>query len=161
MRSLLEREGLPPATTGDAVVAPPATATSNLRRSRRRRGKKQRGQSLVEFALIAPLFLLLVFGIVDFGIAFYSWITITNAAREGARLGAVQGTEAEITSRVNAATDHLDPADLDILVTNAEGPPGEAVSVEIDYDYNLVTPLAGILGLDTVNISSTSTMRLE
>jgi Flp pilus assembly protein TadG len=159
MRSLLEKEGLPP-STGDAVVAPPATATSNLRRSRRR-GKKQRGQSLVEFALIAPLFLLLVFGIVDFGIAFYSWITITNAAREGARLGAVQGTEAEITSRVNAATDHLDPDDLDIVVTNAEGPPGEAVSVEIDYDYNLVTPLAGILGLSTVNISSTSTMRLE
>jgi Flp pilus assembly protein TadG len=156
MRSLLEKEGLPPAT-GDAVVAPTAVA----RRSRRRRGRKQRGQSLVEFALVAPLFLLLIFGICDFGIAFYSWITITNAAREGARLGAVQGTEGEIIGRVNAATDHLDTDNVDVTVTNAEGDPGEAVAVEVDYDYHLVTPLAGILGLSNINISSTSTMRLE
>ena len=48
------------------------------------------GQSLVEFAMVLPLFLVLLFGLVDFGRAFYSWMVITNGAREGARAGAVQ-----------------------------------------------------------------------
>ena len=47
----------------------------------------QLGQSLIEFALILPLFVLIVAGIFDLGRAFYSSITITNAAREGARYG--------------------------------------------------------------------------
>ena len=58
-----------------------------LIRARRKNGEK--GQALVEFTLLVPIFLLLLFAIVDFGMGFYSWITITNAAREGARLGAV------------------------------------------------------------------------
>lgn len=46
---------------------------------------RERGASLVEFALVLPLFLLLVGGMVDFGRAFYTQVTLTNAAREGAR----------------------------------------------------------------------------
>ena len=48
--------------------------------------KRERGQALVEMALIAPIFLLLVLGLIDFAGAFHAKITITNAAREGARL---------------------------------------------------------------------------
>lgn len=50
-------------------------------------GHKRRGQSLVEFALVLPLLVLIVFGVLDLGRAFYALITITNAAREGARYG--------------------------------------------------------------------------
>lgn len=50
--------------------------------------RKERGQALVEMALIAPIFLLLVLGLIDFAGAFHARITITNAAREGARLAA-------------------------------------------------------------------------
>ena len=50
------------------------------------RFRHQSGQSLVEFALILPLFVLLIIGIFDIGRAFFAYIEITNAAREGARL---------------------------------------------------------------------------
>lgn len=153
MRTPLEPGRLPAA--GEAVVAP------TEKRSRRRRNRKQRGQSLVEFAMVAPLFLLMVFGMVDFGIGFYSWITVTNAAREGARLGAVQGTQGEIVARVNASADQLDTTKMTVTVVNAQGLPGEAVAVDVDYDFQLMTPLAGLMGVANINISSTSTMRLE
>jgi Flp pilus assembly protein TadG len=50
--------------------------------------RDERGQNLVELALVLPLLLLLLGGIVDIGRAFYSYIEITNAAREGARAAA-------------------------------------------------------------------------
>lgn len=49
--------------------------------------RQHKGQSLVEFALILPLFVLIVIGVFDLGRAFFASITITNAAREGARYG--------------------------------------------------------------------------
>jgi hypothetical protein len=52
---------------------------------RRRQRRRSRGQSLVEFALILPIFLLILFGLFDLGRAVYAWSTINNAAREAAR----------------------------------------------------------------------------
>jgi hypothetical protein len=58
--------------------------------SRRRRSERCRGQSLVEFAIVGPLFFILVFGCIDFGRAYYHQNQLTNAAREGARLAILQ-----------------------------------------------------------------------
>ncbi len=131
-------------------------------------GKKERGQAMVEFVLVLPVFLLLVFAIVDFGMGFHAWLTVTNSAREGARLGAVRGTNAEITQRVQDTADTLDLANMTILVTNAQGDPGESVVVDVDYDYTLITPLDSVLGLisggsvgPTIKFSSSADMRLE
>ena len=51
--------------------------------------RSQRGQSLVEFALVLPILLILVLGIVDFGMGLRAYVTLTNATREGARFAAV------------------------------------------------------------------------
>jgi len=134
------------------------------RRIRGSKGSGERGQNLVEFALILPLFLVIVFGIVDFGMAFHSYITVTNAAREGARLGVVQATEAQITDKVYAASDLNDEAtNMAVTVTNAQGASGTSVVVDVDYEYELITPLGGLLGwLDkSIKMSSTADMRLE
>ena len=72
-----------------------------LIRARRKNGEK--GQALVEFTLLIPIFMLLLFAIIDFGMGFYSWITVTNAAREGARLGVVLATQQQIEDRVYQA----------------------------------------------------------
>ena len=56
--------------------------------SRRGRIHGERGAAAVEFAIVATLFFMLVFGIIDFGFGFHSWNAIENAAREGARVGA-------------------------------------------------------------------------
>lgn len=140
-----------------------------LRLIRRRKKDEGKGQALVEFALIVPIFLILLFAIVDFGMGFYSWITVTNAAREGARLGAVLATQQEIETRVYDSVSLPDEATkMTVTVTNAQGQPGESVVVKVDYDYDLITPLAGLVQFvsgntigPTLTFSSTAEMRLE
>ncbi len=154
-----------------------------LRLIRRQRKKGEKGQALVEFALLVPIFLILLFAIVDFGMGFYSWITVTNSAREGARVGAVHAPlnvasspcfgkaspEQCIEDRV---LDSAGLADQDtkmtVTITNAQGQSGESVVVKVDYDYDLITPLAGLVNFisgdtigPTLNLSSTADMRLE
>jgi len=138
-----------------------------LRRITKRTGKGEGGQSLVEFTLVLPIFLLVLFAIIDFGMAFNAWITVTNSAREGARLGSVRAPSGDIEQRVRDTAGSLG-ADLTVIVTNAEGDPGESVVVDVSYAYSLITPLADIMGMisggsiaDTLNLSSTADMRLE
>ena len=153
-----------------------------LRRITRRTGKGEGGQSLVEFTLVLPIFLLVLFAIMDFGMAFNAWITVTNSAREGARLGAVHppldvpsspcngksSLEQCIKDRVRATADTLNQANLDVSVQGAQGTAGESVVVDVSYAYSLITPLANIMGMvsggsigETLNLSSTADMRLE
>ena len=123
---------------------------------------------MVEFVLVLPIFLLLVFSIIDFGMGFHAWLTVTNSAREGARLGAVRGSSAQVTQRVRDTADTLDQSALTVSVANAQGDPGESVVVDVDYDYTLVTPLDNILGMisggsvgPTLTFHSSADMRLE
>ena len=144
-----------------------------LIRRRRENGQKgEKGQALVEFALLVPVFLLLLFAIVDFGMGFYSWITVTNSAREGARFGAVQASTDDIIQRVKDTSDLInEDAKMTVTVTNAAdngGDPGESVVVQVDYDYDLITPLASLVAFisgdiigPTLTLSSTAEMRLE
>ncbi len=145
-----------------------------LKLIRRRTEKGQRGekgQALVEFALLVPIFLMLLFAIVDFGMGFHSWITVTNSAREGARLGAVQATEQQIIDRVHDTADLIDEdTNMSVVVVNAypDGQQGESVTVTVDYNYDLITPLASLVAFlsgdiigPTLTLSSTAEMRLE
>ena len=139
-----------------------------LNRLAGRPGKREDGQSLVEFALVVPIFLLVLFSIVDFGMAFHAWITVTNSAREGARVGAVRASSADIEQRVRDTATSLDQANLSVGITNAGGLPGESVVVDVSYDYSLMTPLADLLNMvsggtipATLNLGSTADMRLE
>ena len=142
--------------------------SAKLKRIARLRRNGEKGQSLVEFALVAPIFFLVLFAIIDFGMAFHAWITVTNSAREGARFGAVRAPAADIEARVRDTADSLDDADLSVTVTNAEGDPGESVVVEVTYDYSLITPVGDLMGLvgggvigDSFTLGSTADMRLE
>jgi Flp pilus assembly protein TadG len=139
-----------------------------LRRITRRTGKGEGGQSLVEFTLVLPIFLLVLFAIIDFGMAFNAWITVTNSAREGARVGTVGASANDIEARVRDAASSLEQTDLTVTITNAQGVSGESVVVDVGYTYSLITPLSSIMGLvsggsigDTLNVSSTADMRLE
>lgn len=139
-----------------------------LKRLAGRPRKREDGQSLVEFVLVIPIFLLVLFSIVDFGMAFHAWITVTNSAREGARIGSVRATSGEIEQRVRDTATSLEQANLSVGVTNAEGQPGESVVVDVSYSYSLMTPLADLLDMvsggvipATLNLGSTADMRLE
>src|SRR5262245_33486493 len=115
---------------------------------------RSRGQALVEFAIIVPVFLMIAFATVDFGMALDASIGISNAAREGARLGATQPNTSAIPARVHAVAGRLDNADLGVNVScktsgGAACPggvggatSGGSIVVQVTYSYRLVTPIA-------------------
>lgn len=130
--------------------------------------KHERGQGLVEFSLVLPLFLVLILAAVDFGWALRAYIVCTNAAREGARIAAIGETPDNIKAKSvdTAATISLTASD--VTVTGAQGAAGAAVTVVVDYDYYYITPLGGIIAKLTggtipspLPISSSATMRME
>lgn len=122
--------------------------------------RSERGQTMVETAMVLPILLVLVFGMIDFGRVFNAWITVTNSAREGARVGATRQDETAIEARVAAAMGHIDDYTVDIV--NAGGASGTAVSVSVETTIDILTPLIGdIIGGGSVTISETTTMRLE
>ena len=131
-----------------------------------RLNRGERGQALAEFAMILPVFFLLLFCLVDFGRAFYSWLVLTNAAREGARVGAIQGDATEISTRVSETTSTLAATALTVDLTNVQGSRGSAVTVSLSYDFSYVTPIGAIAGLfgtalSEPTITASSSMRLE
>ncbi|MGE5597401.1 MAG: TadE/TadG family type IV pilus assembly protein [Hyphomicrobiales bacterium] len=152
--------------------ARPGRLVRKLRLSQWR--ETEAGQSLVEFAMILPVFLLLLFALVDFGRGFYTWLVVTNAAREGARAAAVQMDSAGIDQKIQEAycDDYpgdcsLDPAKMTVTKTNVQGARGSEVTISVSYDFDYVTPigdfikLVGGSGLSEPSISASSSMRLE
>lgn len=81
-----------------------------------RLGTDERGAAAVEFAIVSIVLLLFVFGTIQFGIAFNRHQGIQAAAREGARIASVGGTEDDIKTRVRAAQSLFDPADVKIAI---------------------------------------------
>jgi Flp pilus assembly protein TadG len=76
----------------------------------------RRGQGLVEFALVFPILMLMLLGLVDLGRAVFAYNTITNAAREGARLGIVNQDEAKIELRARNLAPTADGATSPIVI---------------------------------------------
>jgi len=139
----------------------------SVRRILPRWSRRERGQTLVEFALILPIMLLLIFALVDFGRGFYTWLIVTNGAREGARVGATQQDYNAIMTRIRDATSTLDPGRMTVTITNVQGPRGQPITVDIRYDFDWVTPIGPILNivsggnLDDITIRGYASMRLE
>ena len=144
---------------------------------RRPRTVGSSGQSLIEFALVLPMLLVLVFGIVEFGNAWRHYQLITNTAREGAREAVLITSSAAtvttvISERLNGSG--LDPAQATVTlgICDGIGCGGIPDTVTIDYPYNFVflgpvidLMCAGIgcsgASYSTVTLSSTSIMRNE
>jgi hypothetical protein len=121
--------------------------------------KSERGQSLVEFALILPLFMIVLFGIMEFGRLWEMSNLITSASREGARVAAISGSSQ--SQAINAAQHVLSAANIDDATVTVSGPNSESeVSVTVTLPY---TPLTGsiIPGLDNFSISRSTIMRWE
>jgi len=140
--------------------------------SRAAHDERGRGQALVEFAIVLPVFFLLVAGMFDFGLGIYSDLTLVNAAREGARLGVIDpGNTSAIETRVRAMAGNLDAAKLNVTVacerpsgnsfTSCTSPmwlPGDATKVTVDYRYSMFFPI--LFGTE-IPLSSESKMRIE
>lgn len=106
---------------------------------------RDRGATAVEVALLMPILLFLVMGIIDFGRAMHAQITITQAAREGVRVAALK--QPDPVSRTEDAAVGLDGIGVDVDACPATPTPGTDAEVEVTYTFTFVTPIGGLAGL--------------
>ena len=112
-----------------------------------RNAARDRGAAAVEFALLLPLLLLILFAIIDAGRALNAQITLTQAARAGARLAALGQSNATVVSSTQTAATGLSP----VSVTVAGCPPGAgptvSATVSVSYSFTFITPIGAIAAL--------------
>jgi Flp pilus assembly pilin Flp len=129
--------------------------------------RDEEGAAVVEFALVMPILALIIFGIIDFGRAFYTVNNIISAVREGARYGAILAApkstagESEIRDRVRNVSRPFGGDTLKDQHIKIEFD-GELVTVRVDsFPFQPLTPIAGALGVGTWPITRQATFRWE
>jgi Flp pilus assembly protein TadG len=107
---------------------------------------RERGATAVEFALVLPVLLLMVLGMLEFSRAYNAQISLSGAAREGAREMAIHGDADDAIAAAIAASPTVNPAvtAAQITIAPATCSPGQQVEFEINYTLPLMTGLFGI-----------------
>jgi len=140
----------------------------------RHRIRQERGAELIEMALVLPLLMLIIGGIIDFGFLFREFNVVTNAAREGARAGVLPeyGADGNVAARIQQ---YMDAAGINVTCPSAncvvtspvvpiDGPAGpfdaRDVRVTIFHQYGLLGALTGG-AFSSVALTGHAVMRLE
>ncbi len=122
--------------------------------------QRDKGQTLVEFALLLPLLLLLLVGIAEFAIVVLSYNTLADAARQGARYGIVHPNAiADIENVARDATQWLDQDMLTFNITTGS----TTITVEAVYELDLITGflVEAVGGNRRLQLRAVSTMQTE
>jgi Flp pilus assembly protein TadG len=143
----------------------------------RHRTRRDRGQSLVEFALVLPIFLVLFFAVIDFGSAIFTYNSLTNAAREGARLAVVNQDTNSIIARAKAQVSiaelNVPNVTVNFYQEGTDGTPdtsstcspaavGCLAVVSFEATYRPLTPIIGnILFKNGVTFTATTVLSVE
>jgi Flp pilus assembly protein TadG len=115
------------------------------------RSSEDRGAAAVEFGLILPVLVLLLLGIVEFGYAFFSQITLTHAAREGVRVHALQSGDP--VQRTRDAATGLNGGSIAVATTTCT--PGEPTRLTATYSHQFFTGFFG----NTITLTGIGEMR--
>lgn len=122
------------------------------------KSKREQGQALVEFAMVLPILVLLVVGMMQFGLLFHEYLLVNHAAREGARVATLGGSDAEIVAAVNTAA----ASASDTTIVPSARVRGAQVTITVTKQVALITPLFNALfPQNPVPVSGTSIMRVE
>jgi Flp pilus assembly protein TadG len=127
--------------------------------------------AMVEMVIVLPLLLMILFGIMEFGVVFGRWQTVTNAAREGARTAVVFRTDCDVTAvrtevkdvvKSYAAGIGITLVDTDITVSGVCGTKNtsSSVNVSVPYTFAILPGLASSVS-PTINLVGNSVMRNE
>ncbi len=143
----------------------------------RRRVRQERGAELIEMALVLPLLMLVIMGIIDFGFLFREMSVVTNAAREGARAGVLPdySADANVSNRVqqylNASGISVTCPSSNCVVSSptvsVAAPTGtfnaRDVRVTIFHQFSFLGPIAALVGgsYSSVALTGRAVMRLE
>jgi len=124
--------------------------------------RSQQGQTMTEFALVLPVLALILFAVIQFGIVFNNYITLTDATRAGARKAAVSRQDAnrnsDVVTAVRSSASGLTASKLSVPPPTSTWNSGDDVTVTASYPYSI-----SLLGLvvKSGRISSTTTERVE
>jgi Flp pilus assembly protein TadG len=133
-------------------------------RPKRRLPTCLRGQNMVEFALVAPIFFMMLFGCFELGRMAYINHSLENATREGARYAMVHGskstTPASSTTIQNIVTNKANGVDgpITVTVTGAGGDPGKTVVVSSSYEFHFI--VGELLGVSDKTLVHNSTVEI-
>ena len=123
--------------------------------------RNQQGQTMTEFALVLPVLALILFAVIQFGIVFNNYVTLTDATRAGARKAAVSRQASDPTGAATAAVrdsaEDLKQSDLTVSVTSSWQASSD-VSVTATYPYSI--SLLGMV-VKSGRLTSTTTERVE
>jgi Flp pilus assembly protein TadG len=125
------------------------------------RVKNEQGQAMTEFALVLPVLALVLFAVIQFGIAFNNYVNLTDATRACARKAAVGRHQSDPAGSAVAATrasaKDLNQSNLNVTV-NSTWAPGDDVTCTATYPYSI-----SLLGLvvKSGRLSSSTTERVE
>ncbi|MHB9095460.1 MAG: TadE/TadG family type IV pilus assembly protein [Eubacteriales bacterium] len=136
--------------------------------------RDNKGQALVEMALVLPILVILLLGIMEFSRLFAGYLELQNAARDGARYAAVHLTDISQFNQVKADTKEYVKGRFVMLDTSKLDNPSENfslkslgnnqdawVEVTLKYQVNIVTPVISSLTGNPINISAKMSMRRE
>jgi Flp pilus assembly protein TadG len=125
----------------------------------------RRGTTLVEFAVVAPVFFLMVLGLIEFGRAMMVQALLTNAAQQGARAGSLDGAQAsDVSTAVNnyLAAGGISGASSTVTPGNpASALPGQDVKVQVSIPYSSISWLPAPAYLASSTLSSTAIAQRE
>jgi Flp pilus assembly protein TadG len=124
--------------------------------------RNEQGQTMTEFALVLPVLALILFAVIQFGIVFNNYVTLTDATRAGARKAAVSrddpNRDADVLAAVRSSASDLDGSKLSVSPPTSTWDSGTDVTVTASYPYSI-----SLLGLvvKSGRLSSTTTERVE
>lgn len=123
--------------------------------------KSEKGQALVEFTLVLPILLLLVFGVVEFGRIYSASLAVNHVARETARAAVVGTNGTDLTNVIKNAAPQLNYNQLNVTIAPATLVRGEEVTVDVEYTVNIQAPFINLIIPDPFLVRGTIVMRVE
>ena len=123
---------------------------------------REKGVAVIEMAIMLPIFILILIGIVEFGLIMHENLILQNATREAARFGSLGTSEAAIEDRARDFALQLNNGSLTVNVANAQGERGSTLIVKTSYPVPLLTKSMAVLtGGKTFTLRAEARMRLE
>ena len=131
--------------------------------------RKEDGQAMLEFALVLPIFLLILCGIIDFGWMFYNQLALNNICREGARYAVVNTADDHTTDEILRHIDNyiestysLGDVDVTVSYTRPLDPLSGDVVVVVKEDFSYLTPIIStVTGKPTRTLGAEVIMKVE
>lgn len=126
------------------------------------RHRHEKGQSMVEFALVLPILLIVLCGILDFGWLYYNQITLNNAAREGARYAVIHYDPTIDWKREAESRMINDMVGVKSATAIVSDPIEQQITASVTATPRILTAFTStILGKNTISLHASCTMRLE